>query len=98
VLFSIVRIINNIRELNDDIKEGASKVILNRNEIAELKAHGVNVRDRKAVDEYFEEKARLEKESEERAKAEAEAKIAAKNAQMTTEDILIEIRDLLKSK
>lgn len=98
VLFTIVRIINNIRELNDDIKEGASKAILNRNEIAELKAHGVNVRDRKAVDGYFEEKARLAKEAEEIAKAEAEAKMAAKNAQMSTEDILIEIRDLLKNK
>ena len=53
VLFTIVRVINNIRNLNDDIKEGASKVILNRNEIAELKSHGVNVRDRKAVDEYW---------------------------------------------
>ena len=35
VLFTIVRIINNLRELNDDIKEGASKAILNKNEIAE---------------------------------------------------------------
>ncbi len=98
VLFTIVRVINNIRNLNDDIKEGASKVILNRNEIAELKSHGVNVMDRKAVDEYFEEKARLAKEAEDKAKAEAEAKIAAKNAQMTAEELLVEIRDLLKSK
>ena len=98
VLFSIVRIINNIRELNDDIREGASKAILSRDEVAELKAHGVNIRNRKEVDEYFEEKARLAKEAEERAKAEAEAKEAAKNAQLTTEDLLIEIRDLLKEK
>lgn len=98
VLFTIVRVINNIRNLNDDIKEGASKVILNRNEIAELKSHGVNVMDRKAVDEYFEEKARLAKEAEDKEKAEAEAKIAAKNAQMTAEELLVEIRDLLKSK
>lgn len=98
VLFSIVRIINNIRELNDDIREGASKAILSRDEVAELKAHGVNIRNRKEVDEYFEEKARLAKEAEERAKAEAEAKEAAKNAQLTTEDLLIEIRDLLREK
>ena len=98
VLFTIVRIINNIRELNDEIKEGASKAILSRDEVAELKAHGVNYKNRKEVDEYFEEKARLAKEVADRAKAEAEAKEAAKNAQLTTEDLLIEIRDLLKEK
>lgn len=98
VLFTIVRIINNLREINDDIKEGASKMILNRNEIAELKAHGVNIRNRKEVDAYFEEKARIAKEADEKAKAEAEAKAAAKDAQMTTEGLLIEIRDLLKNK
>ena len=98
VLFTIVRIINNIRELNDEIKEGASKAILSRDEVAELKAHGVNYKNRKEVDEYFEEKARLAKEAADRAKAEAEAKEAAKNAQLTTEDLLIEIRDLLKEK
>lgn len=98
VLFSIVRIINNIRELNDDIKEGASKMILNRHEIAELKANGVDVLNRKAVDAYYEEKARLAKEAEEKAKAEAAAKAAAKDAQLTSEDLLKEIRDILKSK
>jgi large conductance mechanosensitive channel protein len=98
VLFTIVRIINNLREINDDIKQGASRVILDRYEIAELKTHGVNIRDRKAVDEYFEEKARIAKESEEMAKKEAEAQAAAKDAQMTTEELLIEIRDLLKKK
>lgn len=98
VLFTIVRIINNIRELNDDIKEGASKAILNRNEIAELKAHGINIMNRKEVDAYFEEKARIAKEEEEKAKAEAEAKAAAREAQMTTEDLLKEIRDILKKK
>ena len=98
VLFVIVRMINNLRELNDDIKEGASKVILNRNEIAELKAHGVNIRSRKAVDAYFEEKARLAKEAEEKAKAEAEAREAVREAKLTTDDLLREIRDLLKEK
>ena len=98
VLFIIVRIMNNLRELNDDIKESASKVILNKNEIAELKAHGVNIRNRKEVDQYFEEKERLVKEAEEKAKAEAEAKAVAKDSQLTTEDLLRELRDLLKDK
>jgi large conductance mechanosensitive channel protein len=98
VLFTIVRIINNIREFNEDIKEGASKAILNRHEIAELKANGVNIMDRKAVDAYFENKARIAKEVEEKARAEALSKEAAREAQMTTEDLLKEIRDLLKNK
>jgi large conductance mechanosensitive channel len=98
VLFTIVRIINNIREFNEDIKEGASKAILNRHEIAELKANGVNIMDRKAVDAYFENKARIAKEAEEKARAEALSKEAAREAQMTTEDLLKEIRDLLKNK
>ena len=98
VLFTIVRIINNIRELNDDIKEGASKAILNRHEIAELKAHGINIRDRKAVEAYYDEKARLAKEADDRAKAEAEAKLAEREAHLTSEEILKEIRDILKNK
>ena len=98
VLFTIVRIINNIREFNEDIKEGASKAILNRHEIAELKANGVNIMDRKAVDAYFENKARIAKEAEEKARAEALSKEAAREAQLTTEDLLKEIRDLLKNK
>ena len=57
-----------------------------------------NIRNRKAVDAYFEEKARLAKEAEEKAKAEAEAKEAAREAKLTTDDLLREIRDLLKEK
>lgn len=98
VLFVIVRIINNLREINDGIKEGASKAILDRHEIAELKAHGVNVRNRKEVDAYFEKKARLEKKAQEKAKAKAEAEKKAKEAKLTTDDLLREIRDLLKEK
>lgn len=99
VLFCIVRMFNNLRELNADIKHGASKAILDKDEIAELKAHGVNYKDRKAVDAYFAEKERLAKEAEERAKAEAEAKAAAERAaNPTAEELLKEIRDLLKNK
>ncbi len=99
VLFCIVRMFNNLRELNADLKHGASKAILDKHEIAELKAHGVNHKDRKAVDAYFAEKERLAKEAEEKAKAEAEAKAAAERAaNPTAEELLKEIRDLLKNK
>lgn len=99
VLFTIVRIINNLRDINSDIKKSASKAILTKEEIEELKANGVNIKKRKAVDAYFAEKERLAKEAEEKAKAEAEAKAAAeKAANPTSEELLKEIRDILKNK
>lgn len=99
VLFCIVRMINNFRNLNGDFKKLASKAILTNEEIAELKANGVNYKKRKEVNAYFAEKARLAKEAEEKAKAEAEAKAAAeKAAQPTSEELLKEIRDILKNK
>ncbi len=99
VLFCIVRFINNVRDINSDIKKMASKAILSKEEIEELKANGVNVKKRKEVDAYFAEKARLAKEAEEKAKAEEEARAAAqKAANPSTEELLKEIRDILKSK
>ena len=99
VLFCIVRFINNVRDINGDIKKMASKAILSKEEIAELKANGVNVKNRKEVDAYFAEKARLAKEAEEKAKAEDEARAAAQRAaNPSTEELLKEIRDILKSK
>lgn len=99
VLFCIVRIINNLREMNGDIMQAASKAILTKEEIDELKANGVNVKNRRAVNAYFAEKERLAKEAEEKAKAEEEARLAAiKVAMPTSEQLLLEIRDLLKNK
>ena len=99
VLFCIVRIINNLRDLNGDIIKSASKAILTKEELDELKAHGVNIKKRKDIDAYFAEKERLAKEAEEKAKAEAEAKAAAeKAAHPSSEELLTEIRDLLKNK
>lgn len=98
VLFTIIRIINNIREINEEIKEKADKFIIDKKERAELKEHNINVKDRKAVYAYFEEKERLAKEEAEKAKAKAEAKEKERDAQLSTNDLLREIRDLLKKK
>lgn len=99
VLFCIIRVINNLREMNYGIKLVAKKAIFTNEEIAELKANGVNIKKRKEVDAYFAEKERLAKEAEEKAKADAEAKAAAeKAANPTSEELLKEIRDILKSK
>ena len=99
VLFCIVRMINNLRSINEGIMSAAHKAILTKDEYDELKAHGVNVKNRKEIEAYFAEKARLAKEAEENAKAEAEAKAAAeKVANPTSEELLKEIRDILKNK
>lgn len=98
VLFTVVRLINSFREFNGDIFEAVEKNTLSRKERRELKEHGVDIRNKDAVKAYFEEKVRLAKEAEEREKQEAEARAAAERAaNPTSEDLLKEIRDLLKN-
>lgn len=95
VLFVIVRTINNLRDLNLEIQNGAKKMILTKEEIDELKANKVNIRDRKAIDAYFEEKERIAKEVEEKAKEE-ERLAAEKNAEPTMSDLIVEMRELIQ--
>ena len=57
----------------------------------EMKAAGINVRDKQAVNAYMEERARKQAEAEEEAKRQAEA-----NRKPTTEELLAEIVELLK--
>lgn len=99
VLFTIVRVINNLRELNEGVASAVEKGTLSRAEKKELKENGIKIRDKEAVKAYFAEKERAAKEAEEAAKAEAEAKAAAERAaNPTAEELLKEIRDLLKNK
>ena len=58
----------------------------------EMKAAGINTRNKAAVEAYMQEKARLAAEEEAKAKAEAEA-----NRKPTTEELLGEIVELLKT-
>ena len=94
VLFCIVKAINNMKEGNS-AKANAKRA--KRAEKAELKAAGVDRSDKAAVKAYFDEKA--EKAAAEKAAADAkaaeEARIAKENS---TEALLKDIRDLLKSK
>lgn len=81
VLFVIVKFVNKVKEESDN---GLTKEVK-----AELKANGVKLRDKKAVQAYLDAKAA--KEAEEKAKAEAEAAEAARLdriANPTTEDLL----------
>lgn len=99
VLFCIVRAINNLRDMNNGIKLAARKAHLTKEDMAELRANGINIQKRKEVESYFAQKEKLAKEAEEKSKAEAEAKAAAEAAlQPTSEELLKEIRDILKSK
>ena len=99
VLFIIVKMANKLRDINEGIRETTSKAILDIDEINELKAHKISLRDRKAVESYFAEKERLAKEKAERENAEAEAlRLKHKQENPTSEELLKEIRDLLKNK
>lgn len=86
VLFLIIRAINRVKENNEKLKNNK----LTKEEKAELKAAGVNVKDKEAVKAYFAQK-------EEKAKAEAEEKAKAERlANPTTEDLLKDIKAILE--
>jgi large conductance mechanosensitive channel len=88
VLFTIVKLINKFRgEFAENMKPKISK-----EDKAEMKKLGISTRDKKAVAEYFENKAK--KEAEAKAAAEAEAAEKARlerEANPTTEDLLKQI-------
>ena len=99
VLFVIVKIFNKFREDRQELKESIAKKTLNRAERKELRAAGVNIRDKKAVEAYYAEQKRLADE-----KAASDAAAAAEKARLereanpTTEDLLKEILAELKNK
>lgn len=95
VLFSVLRIIMKSKGFLLAAGEKAKKGRLTKEEKAECKAIGVNLKDKEAVKKYLTDKA----EKEEVAKAEAEAKAKAEEEEAkrnSTEYLLKEIRDLLK--
>jgi len=93
VLFCIVKVINNLREGAKKSREGR----LSKEERKEIKAAGIKLSDKAAVEAYLKEKA--EKAAEAKAKEEAEAAEAARIAkENSTEELLKQIRDLLKEK
>ncbi len=97
VLFSIVKVINNMKEKNEKMKAEVAKKHLDKNERKELRAAGVNIKDKDAVKAYFEEKAKKELEAAEALKKAEEEKAAADRlANPTTEDLLKQIKALLE--
>ena len=99
VLFCIVRIINRFREEHKEFGEKLAKGKLTREQKKELKANGVNVKDKEAVAAYFVAKAKAEEEAA-AAKAAEEAEKARLDrlANPTTEDLLKSILEELKNK
>ena len=97
VLFTIVKVMNSVKDGNAKMKADFDKVHLDKNERKELKANGVNIKDRQAVKAYFEEKAKkeAEKAEEEKRIVEEQAK-AERLANPTTEDLLKDIKALLE--
>lgn len=101
VLFTIVKVINRMRERHqafaDNFIQDIKKNKLTKEQKKELKENGINRKDKEAVDAYFAEKAARE-EAEKKAAEEAAAEQARldREANPTAEDLLKEIRDLLR--
>ena len=96
VLFSIVKVMNGIREGNEKLTQELNKGKLTKAQKKELKANGINRRDKVAVKAYFDKKAEEAKRAEEEAKREAEEKARQERlANPTTEDLLKQIKELL---
>ena len=96
VLFTIVKFINKVRAEHKEFAEKIAEHTLDRHERKELRQHGVNPRDKKAVEAYFAEKKRLEEEAAAKAKLEAEEKARLDREQNpTTEDLLKKILEVI---
>lgn len=89
VLFTIVKIINKMRSENLEFREKVKKARLKKEQIADLKANGIKVKDKAAVEAYFAQKQKLADEAAAKAAAEAaEAARREREANPTTEDLL----------
>ena len=99
VLFSIVKIINSMKEKQDQLETLAKKGKLTKEQKAELKANGIKKSDKEAVKKYFADKAEAEAKAKADAeKAEAEKARLDRLANPTTEDLLKQILETMKNK
>lgn len=97
VLFSIVKLINKLREERKELSGKLANDKLTKEQVKELKANGIKVKDKAAVAAYFAEKQRQADEAAAaQAAADAEAARLAREANPTTEDLLKDILAELK--
>ena len=95
VLFTIVKIINNAREHSKKLEQQVREGHPSKEDRKEMKKRGIKFNDAVAVAAYYEEKAK--KQAEAKAAAEEAARLA-KEANPSTEELLKQIRDILKEK
>ncbi len=97
VLFTIVKIINKVRDERKEFQDKLTDGKLTKAQKKELKAQGIKKRDKAAVAAYFAEKQRQADEAAAaQAAADAEAARLAREANPTTEDLLKQILAELK--
>ena len=96
VLFTILKVVNKVREDRKELSEKIAEKTLDRHERKELRARGIKPRDKEAVKAYFDEKKRLADEAAAKAKAEAEekARIEREN-NPTAEELLKKILEVI---
>ncbi len=95
VLFCIVKAINTITETQKAMTSKLLENVISSADKKEMKARGIKLRDKEAVKAYFDEKA---KEAEAKRLAEEEQARKEKEENPTTEELLKQIRDILKEK
>lgn len=97
VLFTIVKLINKLRDMQKDLDEHMKKNDLTKEDKKILKSRGIKLRDKKAVQAYLDEKekAAADKAAAEKAAAEEAARLE-REANPTTEDLLKSILAELK--
>ena len=95
VLFTIVKIVNKFRDGKKEFTANLAEDKIAKADRKELRKRGIKRSDSKAVAAYYAEKA---KKAEEEKKAAEEKARLERLANPTTEDLLKEIRDLLRKK
>lgn len=99
VLFTIVKIMNEIKENNEELKEKLKKKRLSKEVKKELKAKGIKRSDKKAVQAYLAEKQAEADKKAEQEKLEAEEKARQERlANPTTEDLLKKLIEIIEKK
>ncbi len=93
VLFTIVKIINKFREHQKEVNEELMIAKASKEDRKAMKAQGIKYSDKVAVAAFYAERAK--KAEEEKAAAEEKARLE-RLENPTTEDLLKEIRDLLR--
>ncbi len=95
VLFTIVKVINSVRESHEKMTNFVVNGKVTKEEKKDMKAQGLNFRSEADVEVYRAQKA---KEAEDAKKAADEAAAEQRRLNPTTEDLLKDIRDLLQNK